>query len=561
MLIANLAAFSAQVACVAALGGALSTLVRITPAAARYQYWRSLLVLCLGLPWLQGRMTPALEAESFGLNTVVSALASVSPAAIGPANDVHVPWFGALTTVLLVGVVLRLAWIALALLRLRCLRAAGRPAPECDLRRTSERLVGARAEMRYVPGLAQPATFGAWRPMILLPESLRNQPPDVQRAVLCHELIHVRRRDWLWVLAEEAVRAALWFHPGIWWLVSRVQRAREEVVDELAVAVTGSRRSYVRALLAFADCAPPAQAQAFARQRHLFQRITLISKESAMSSTRLVVSGVLILLLVGGGTRLATHVFPLTHVAAQELQTAPGPVERRAQPITPENPVPRRLFSVPAVYPPEATSSGVRADVTLRISVDEFGRVAEVRKIDGFVHAPSDPGRGIADAFVTSAATAVRQWQYEAPASGPIAFNVTIAFEPDSDGTLIWQETSLTAGRPVAPAAARTATDPAPPWHAGAVRVGRNITPPVKVKDARPWYPPDALEAKVQGVVILEARVESDGRISHTRILRSIPLLDQAAVDAVRQWEFTPTLLNGQPVPVILTVTINFTLT
>jgi protein TonB len=64
----------------------------------------------------------------------------------------------------------------------------------------------------------------------------------------------------------------------------------------------------------------------------------------------------------------------------------------------------------------------------------------------------------------------------------------------------------------------------------------------------------------VQGVVILEAVIGVDGRVSDARILRSIPLLDQAAIDAVQQWEYTPTMLNGVPVPVIMTVTVQFTL-
>jgi protein TonB len=64
----------------------------------------------------------------------------------------------------------------------------------------------------------------------------------------------------------------------------------------------------------------------------------------------------------------------------------------------------------------------------------------------------------------------------------------------------------------------------------------------------------------VEGVVILEAIIGADGRVQEVRVLRSKPLLDQAAIDAVRQWLFTPTLLNGVPVPVIMTVTVNFAL-
>ena len=100
---------------------------------------------------------------------------------------------------------------------------------------------------------------------------------------------------------------------------------------------------------------------------------------------------------------------------------------------------------------------------------------------------------------------------------------------------------------------------PPPPGGYGPVRVGGNVGPPTKIRDVRPIYPEDAKAARVQGVVIIEATIDTSGFVSDAKVLRSIPLLDQAALDAVRQWQFTPTLLNGQPVPVIMTVTVNFT--
>ena len=92
------------------------------------------------------------------------------------------------------------------------------------------------------------------------------------------------------------------------------------------------------------------------------------------------------------------------------------------------------------------------------------------------------------------------------------------------------------------------------------VRVGGNIQVPTKTRDSKPEYPPIAQSTRVQGVVILEAIIGADGNIANARVLRSIPLLDAAALSAVSQWQFTPTLLNGQPVSVIMTVTVNFTL-
>ncbi len=76
----------------------------------------------------------------------------------------------------------------------------------------------------------------------------------------------------------------------------------------------------------------------------------------------------------------------------------------------------------------------------------------------------------------------------------------------------------------------------------------------------QPVYPQIAQSARVQGIVIIEATIDRSGKVTDTRVLKSIPLLDQAALDAVRQWEYEPTLLNGVAVPVIVTVTVNFTL-
>jgi periplasmic protein TonB len=92
------------------------------------------------------------------------------------------------------------------------------------------------------------------------------------------------------------------------------------------------------------------------------------------------------------------------------------------------------------------------------------------------------------------------------------------------------------------------------------VRPGGNIQPPTKVRDAAPIYPPIAQVAGVQGVVIIEAVIGVDGEVIDARILRSRPLLDEAALTAVRQWRYTPTRLNGMPVAVIMTVTVNFQL-
>ncbi len=92
------------------------------------------------------------------------------------------------------------------------------------------------------------------------------------------------------------------------------------------------------------------------------------------------------------------------------------------------------------------------------------------------------------------------------------------------------------------------------------IRVGGMIEPPRRVFSVPPVYPPIARAAHVEGVVILEAIIDEEGRVRQAKPLKSLALLNDAAIDAVRQWRFTPTLLNGQPVAVVMTVTVIFSL-
>jgi protein TonB len=102
---------------------------------------------------------------------------------------------------------------------------------------------------------------------------------------------------------------------------------------------------------------------------------------------------------------------------------------------------------------------------------------------------------------------------------------------------------------------------PPPPQRSDApIRPGGSVKPPDRIAYAKPDYPQIAISARVSGSVIIEAIIGTDGVVRDARVLRSIPLLDEAALRAVRQWRYTPTLLNGVPVAVIMTVTVTFTL-
>ncbi len=562
---ANLVAWSLQAALVVAAAALVSTVLRPGAPGLRYAWWRLVALGCVALPWLQPHRDE--PAPSAGPASDVGAAVVESISLPGDAVAAALPsslWWPALA-VAAAGLTLRLVWLALGASRLRRLRREGAPAPPADHATLQSRL-GTRADVRYLDTIDRPVTFGLRRPVVLLPSSLAASPVEIRDAVIAHELWHVRRRDWAWLLVEEGARAVLWWHPAWWWLISRIQLAREELVDALTVASTGRRRAYLQALARFSDPSPLHPAPAFAWRRHLLHRMRLVAREDPMTARRLVLTTLVATLFVGTASWIGVSRFPLVaSPLAAQIATAPGPHERAAYPVTPENPVPRRVHSV-APDPVDLPEGFGTTQITLRVTLDHAGVPVEVRFLalssryeTRNVHVagqrpasiavstltPPEGGSreadGVAalhaiDAMVHAAVRAVSQWRYDAPSQAPIAFDTTVGFGPDG-----------TAGSPAG-------------WADGALRVGGNVAPPRKVVDARPIYPPDARAAGISGIVIAEIRIASNGRVEAARIVRSIPELDQAALDAIHQWEFTPVLMNGQAVPVLMTVTVQFSL-
>ena len=91
------------------------------------------------------------------------------------------------------------------------------------------------------------------------------------------------------------------------------------------------------------------------------------------------------------------------------------------------------------------------------------------------------------------------------------------------------------------------------------IPVGGAVRAPVKIRDVMPVYPAVARAARAQGVVVLEAIIDRDGMVRDVRVVKSVPLLDQAAIAAVRSWRYTQPTLNGIPVDVSMTVRVAFT--
>jgi protein TonB len=143
-----------------------------------------------------------------------------------------------------------------------------------------------------------------------------------------------------------------------------------------------------------------------------------------------------------------------------------------------------------------------------------------------------------------------------APESGirPDNGNNGMIAVPSSGVGSLGDHDNVVFGPPVAP------TPPSAPRAQTPVRLHSGIRAPQRIVNVTPVYPAVARSARVDGIVIIEATIDEQGNVIRTQVLRSIPLLDDAALAAVRQWKFTPTLLNGVAVPIVMTVTVNFKL-
>ena len=151
--------------------------------------------------------------------------------------------------VLTTGIAMRLLWLALGVWALARLRSTASPlVPPPDAFSRAEARVGVRAGVYVSDRIAGPITFGLMKPVVMVPPSVVAMRPHVQEAIAYHELLHVRRRDWLFEVVEEGIRTVFWFHPAVWWLIGRIQLSREEVVDQAAIRFTESRERYVDAL-------------------------------------------------------------------------------------------------------------------------------------------------------------------------------------------------------------------------------------------------------------------------------------------------------------------------
>ena len=426
------------------------------------------------------------------------------------------------------GVVCSVLPLLAAVLRVR--RIGRTAAPVREARWLEAALeIGARRGVRRRFALLQTdaidvlATAGALRPRILLPTHARHWSEARFRAVLGHELAHVARYDWLVQMSAEILRAAFWFNPLLWIACSRLRREAERACDDEVIAEGIPPQEYAEHLLALAR------------------------------------------LCRGSGSRWASAV-PMAHASTLERR-----ITAMLDPRLDRSAVSRRAFALAgacflAVTIPIAAVRGAQSGpATLSGAIyDATGAVLPAAEIT-----LENANQGV----WTASSNAAGRFEVPGVAAGKYVIAVSLP-----GFRALRQEFELTAARDwdraitlqvgdlretVTVRESRTAAGASPvAQSASPVRVGGNIRAPRKIVDVRPVFPPAMRAAGREGVVPIEATIGVDGSVSSVRVLSAQvhPDFVLAAVDAVRQWRFTPTLLNGAPVDVVITVSVRFDL-
>jgi len=622
------------------------TLLRLRQPGVKLIYWQILLAACLLLPlqpWKQVVASGTVEVTT--VMTAVHPVQRSTPAHLMPRSEIAL-------LVVLAGVAIRLGWLAVGFWKLRRYRHHSRPlepAPTWSV----------EASLLVSGEIASPVTFGWRQPVVLLPANFPALELPVQEAILCHEIMHVRRRDWLFTVAEELVRAALWFHPAIWWLLGEIGLAREQEVDRLAIEITHEREHYMDALLTIAgarrqlDLAP---APLFLRKRHLRHRVILILKEARMSKTHSISTLTTGLAVLAAACWLVTGAFPLT-AEPQVVNDAAG--------VTVNLNGAAVLHRTAVHYPPAALQQGVQGTVQVEVKLDAGGNVSDARVLSGpdelrraalesvldwhFTRDVAGTTRVVGIAFELPKRDAVGDYITglradpaggvsggaprgvvggiigAVPANAPPppppplppgqpnriasirveglsdqATSDLLASLPLHEGDEMTNENMQRAAQAVRafdehlstlwsthrtqdgaatdliisvagtqPELRRMVTNAIPPAASLApavagppaqIRVGGNVQATLIVTKVPPVYPALAKQARVSGVVHLDAIIAKDGTIQELHSLGGPALLIQAAMDAVRQWTYRPTMLNGEPVMVETTIDVNFTL-
>ena len=373
------------------------------------------------------------------------------------------------------------------------------------------------------------------RPLVVLSTAVvENLGPEELRAVLVHEDAHRRRGD-LWRGVAQGVASCLFFfYPPAWWLKRRLQESAELACDEAVLQAGINPRAYSRALATTVSLglAAPGPASLAARNsllRERLERIRAPERYRIMNRHRFAV-------LAGFVAAVAISFIPV--VDGGRLAAAVGEPQQggrwvEASDIVGLNGiatlVEMRHRDVPLSFVFEQI--GERVGFSVQFEGDGFNERTSV----GFARLSV---RDVLEILATDAGI-----EYRVPDGRTLVVRMSAPARELSRKVV--RRTPSTSGPPEGP-----------PY-----RVGGEIQEPEKIHHVNPEYPELARRARLEGFVILQAHIDPSGNVIVAEVLRGLGLgLDVAAADAVRQWKYTPTLYNGQPVEVILTVNVVFQL-
>ena len=499
-------------------------------------------LLSAAVPHIQVPLWPSLRTHDSV--TVQQTILAIGPRSVESqaANWPMVIWA--------VGVALALIPVALGHLSVfRIARRATRLNDEGSMRllQTSCRELG----MRKMPALlvvaepVVPLTFGLRRPRILLPSDYTCWSYHRQHAVLLHELAHIQRYDVLAQLFANLIAAIWWFQPLCWINCRSLRRESERACDALVLAAGVRPSDYATELLEIAHCFSQGQrwssaAITVARRGELEARLHAILDPRRSS-----------------GTKKSLFV-ALTALAVWSLT---------ASAITPSS---QQTNSSGGIFMKRTPLSGLLSSVGLSAAT-----------IGGSLFDPSGAAVAQAKASLYNPETKATAETTTAP-DGKFSFENLPAgqyilrvekpgfaslFREFNVGTDSKLERGLTLKLGAKEEAAvtqvakgeRTAfgqsTDGQP------IRIGGKVAQANLVTKVQPIYPISAKQAGIQGTVDLETVISKDGVPLEIRV-NSSPSddLTQSALEAVRQWRYRPTLLNGEPIEVVTNVIVNYTL-
>lgn len=493
-----------------------------------------------------------------------------------------------------VGVLALALWRALEWARWRTLARAGESLLHPRTRAAWESACtrgGSGTEVSVSAACAAPMVVGILRPAIVVPAGYGSGMVfEEMESVFLHELAHVARRDNFTSAAAELIGAIFWFDPVHWLARRRLLELREAACDEAVLGRGCAAEPYVNALAKTCRAAvsPAVACMADLRIRERMESIMRYRDISPrwISEATVRAVGIAALALAGLGIALFAPAESLADPGAQHrmgLGTRPGPdgvlyLDGEVRAPNGELVMAPRTTAIPGQPVIMTTQKGDRLyRLTVTVAADGGG-LAKLEVLDGdelvdsvlqTFSAMSEKFRQpaekitlrLVDADLHDFARALSQLTgIEVLVAGGMQGKVTVDV---SD--MPWPEAVAKALDPLGARMVIRGDEilflPAPTPPAGYERVGPGITPPRIITRVDPVFPPEAREARIQGIVIVQALIGKDGLVQEAKALKGLPFgLDQAAVDAVRQWTFKPALRDGEAVPVVFNVTINFKL-